>query len=138
MNQMTRRTITSFLWQHRLIQTPCRSSIQLINSSNYALNTVKPDGPSVCPDHGVFTRWVPLAGSYPKSRHSNREYFCQSDPVRPAEDLDAYPRDEDGDLKTRKANVDIVFLPTSAEIYQEDGETHYTTGRGITTPRAHG
>ena len=45
----------------------------------------------------------------------------------PTEDLDAYPRDEDGDLtKLRKANVDIVFLPTSAEIYQEDGEAHIT------------
>ena len=37
----------------------------------------------------------------------------------PQEDLNAYPRDEEGDLKNYDANVDIAFLPTPEEIYQE-------------------
>ncbi len=41
----------------------------------------------------------------------------------PSEDLEAYPRDEQGDLeKLREAKTDIVFLPTTTEIYQEQGE----------------
>ena len=45
----------------------------------------------------------------------------------PNEDLDAYPRDEEGDLsKLRLAGVDIVFLPTPSEIYQESGEAQIT------------
>ena len=42
----------------------------------------------------------------------------------PGEDLDQYPRDTEGDLqKARDVGVDIVFMPSAGEMYQE----HYQT-----------
>ncbi|MBU0990585.1 MAG: pantoate--beta-alanine ligase [Proteobacteria bacterium] len=42
----------------------------------------------------------------------------------PGEDLDQYPRDTEGDLeKAHNVGVDIVFMPTAAEMYPEESET---------------
>lgn len=42
----------------------------------------------------------------------------------PGEDLDRYPRDKEGDLKKAlNVGVDIVFMPSTTEIYQEGYQT---------------
>jgi len=42
----------------------------------------------------------------------------------PGEDLDQYPRDTEGDLqKARDVGVDIVFIPSAGEMYQENCQT---------------
>ncbi|MFH1628358.1 MAG: pantoate--beta-alanine ligase [Pseudomonadota bacterium] len=42
----------------------------------------------------------------------------------PGEDLDQYPRDTEGDLeKAHNVGVDIVFMPSAAEMYPEESET---------------
>jgi len=42
----------------------------------------------------------------------------------PGEDLDRYPRDKEGDLKkARNVGVDIAFMPSTTEIYQEGYQT---------------
>ncbi len=43
----------------------------------------------------------------------------------PGEDLDVYPRDEDGDLaKARECGVDIAFCPDAAAMYPPGHQTH--------------
>ena len=42
----------------------------------------------------------------------------------PDEDFDKYPRDSEGDIKkAQRAGVDILFMPTADEIYQDDFQT---------------
>ena len=45
----------------------------------------------------------------------------------PNEDLDRYPRDEDGDLaKARACGVDVAFLPSAAAMYPPGAQTFVT------------
>ncbi|MEA2485113.1 MAG: pantoate--beta-alanine ligase, partial [Actinomycetota bacterium] len=47
----------------------------------------------------------------------------------PHEDLEAYPRDEDTDLKVaRQEGVDLVFAPSVSEMYPEGSSTTITVG----------
>ena len=52
----------------------------------------------------------------------------------PTEDLEAYPRDEQGDLELAKASgVDIVFAPSVQEVYPDGFDTTVEVG-GLTEP----
>jgi len=52
----------------------------------------------------------------------------------PTEDLDAYPRDEQGDLELAEAaGVDIVFAPSVQEVYPDGFDTTVEVG-GLTEP----
>ncbi len=47
----------------------------------------------------------------------------------PGEDLDKYPRDLDGDIsKLREAGVDILFMPSAADMYGEGASTFVDVG----------
>ncbi len=48
----------------------------------------------------------------------------------PTEDFEKYPRDEKGDLaKLQQEKVDVVFLPTAADMYPENFQTHIHLSR---------
>ncbi|MBI5205781.1 MAG: pantoate--beta-alanine ligase [Nitrospirae bacterium] len=48
----------------------------------------------------------------------------------PSEDLQKYPRDNDGDIaKLRKAEADVLFMPDAHLIYPEGFSTHIETGK---------
>lgn len=48
----------------------------------------------------------------------------------PGEDLATYPRDEEGDLETARADgVDVAFVPTVGEIYPDGHEVTVDVGR---------
>jgi len=51
----------------------------------------------------------------------------------PGEDLDAYPRDEEGDLRRAKAEgVDLVYAPAAAEVYPDGFATVVEVGGALT------
>ena len=52
----------------------------------------------------------------------------------PTEDLEAYPRDEQGDLElAEKEGVDVVFTPSAEEVYPDGFDTTVEVG-GLTEP----
>lgn len=57
--------------------------------------------------------------------HLVTSIFVNPTQFGPNEDLDKYPRDEDGDLGLlRAAGADAVFLPAVADIYRPGAQTH--------------
>jgi pantoate--beta-alanine ligase len=59
--------------------------------------------------------------------------FVNPAQFRPGEDLDAYPRDEAGDVQLAEAEgVDLVYAPGVAEVYPEGFATAVEVGGGLT------
>jgi pantoate--beta-alanine ligase len=60
--------------------------------------------------------------------------FVNPAQFRPGEDLEAYPRDEDGDLRRAEAaGVDLVYAPEVAEVYPEGFATSVEVGGELTS-----
>jgi len=65
--------------------------------------------------------------SVEECKHTAVSIFVNPTQFAPTEDLAAYPKDEEGDLrKCRDAGVDLVFMPTVEEMYPE-GSTVYVS-----------
>jgi pantoate--beta-alanine ligase len=60
--------------------------------------------------------------------------FVNPAQFRPGEDLDAYPRDEDGDIRLAEAEgVDLVYAPDVCEVYPDGFATSVEVGGGLTS-----
>ncbi len=60
--------------------------------------------------------------------------FVNPSQFGPGEDLDRYPRDEDGDLsKAMACGVDLVFMPAAADMYPKGFQTKVSLG-ALTEP----
>jgi pantoate--beta-alanine ligase len=59
--------------------------------------------------------------------------FVNPAQFRPGEDLEAYPRDEAGDLRIAEAEgVDVVYAPEATEVYPRGFATAVEVGGGLT------
>src|SRR5262245_40075128 len=60
--------------------------------------------------------------------------FVNPTQFRPGEDLNAYPRDEAGDLRrAEEAGVDLVYAPAASEVYPEGFATSVDVGGELTS-----
>lgn len=94
----------------------------------------------LCAHYGISTCWTPFsvpAGSHGKS-DCCRSIFVNPTQFGPHEDLSRYPRDLDRDLDMlRGVGVDVVFVPSAAEMYPSDF-TSYVDLSGPLTEQGEG